>query len=548
MNQYDLKFVADAESELYIDGEWIAKLSRGEIYKVTLPEGEYVIQAKTKNPLLRYKELINHIKHRVLEISFTNVVNEKLDIRRRLQLYRFIDGDTNKQGYIDVASRVIVIPAKFEYVCPFYGGMAVVQSDSKWGIINDLGSFIFQPSYSYIKPVSKEKDCHLPDYYILYNDEGDGIIDSLKNWIISPSDGIRVTNIHKCNWKNYFICQNRANKYAIHDGDKFMTKFVFDEIICSESCFICKQNSDKESSKYSFIRLINNSVYYSFADFVKLGPFNKCGYAYAEIGNSKGWVNTSGKYVFIPKDNFDDYGDFDGKYALVSKEGKVSYIDTNDNLLLPFIYDSASPFCEGRALVMKNNLFGLIDDTGNELCPCVYTSFKKPGVSCMGFPLAQVSLDGRYGCIDRDGKVVIPCIYLKINFIKNNIIALTDDEGVHFVNNNNEVITQKSNYYLLLKNCMDYTPEKRFLRPLNSWVADSGKCKFCKFDKLVGRKDRKCGLLNFKNEIVLPFEYRYIHDEGADFHYEYYEARKPGIRYDILPNGEVIDVKIQTDM
>ena len=90
MNQYDLKFIADAECELYIDGEYITQLKRGGIYKTSQSEGEYIIQAKTKNPKIRIKDINNFIIYTSelsLKVKLTNKFNKEVYHFRVISLF-----------------------------------------------------------------------------------------------------------------------------------------------------------------------------------------------------------------------------------------------------------------------------------------------------------------------------------------------------------------------------------------------------------------------------------------------------------------------------
>ena len=51
----------------------------------------------------------------------------------------------------------------------------------------------------------------------------------------------------------------------------------------------------------------------------------------------------------------------DDKYCLIDKIG---------NHLCNFIYDELNAFCDKRALVMKGDKYGFIDNKGVEIIPC----------------------------------------------------------------------------------------------------------------------------------------------------------------------------------
>lgn len=546
MNQYDLKFIADADCELYIDGEYMTQLKRGGIYKTSLSEGEYIIQAKTKNPKIRIKDIITLNSNRVIDISFTKMLENKSDVLSSLELKKYKDADTSMFGYIDSLSEVVVIPARFKSVESFHLDRALVKYDSKYGFINTSGVFVVEPLYESAHRVFKHSSDSFPSYYILKRDGKEGILRHDFKWVLSLDEGYKVDNYYQLadNAGVYFVCKNNEGLLAIHNGSRFITKFAYSRVVVfNDNCFVCEiPRTDYPSlNEYSIINIESGNVSYQLTtQLLKEFPrFNKSGFAYAEGVDRKGWIDKRGHYVFIPEEEYDDYGDFDGKYALVVKGNKVSYIDTNNKLLIPFVYEAASPFTDGRALVMKNSLFGLIDESGQELCPCVYSTFNKPGMSCMGFPLAQVSIDEKYGCIDKDGNLVIPCKYEKISFIKHNIIALFNSEETRIVNSNNDLICTIREPIEIKGCCTCYTGTGRFLKQMNSWNAEeSMSCKYNSDSSFIACANEKYGLLNYKGEIIIPFEYNGIIFISTR---KCYRAWKSGKSYCFNSNGEIID-------
>lgn len=55
--------------------------------------------------------------------------------------------------------------------------------------------------------------------------------------------------------------------------------------------------------------------------------------------------------------------------AVVSRNGRYGYVDTNGKLVLPLDYTHAMPFRNGRAVVGKNEKYALIDRAGREVTP-----------------------------------------------------------------------------------------------------------------------------------------------------------------------------------
>lgn len=53
---------------------------------------------------------------------------------------------------------------------------------------------------------------------------------------------------------------------------------------------------------------------------------------------------------------------------------KYGFVDSDGELIVPFIYSWVSDFCEGRAIVTKNSKMGAIDGSGNKIIPVIYKS------------------------------------------------------------------------------------------------------------------------------------------------------------------------------
>ena len=69
-------------------------------------------------------------------------------------------------------------------------------------------------------------------------------------------------------------------------------------------------------------------------------------------------------------------------------------------------YSYVGPFCDGRAVVCREELFGFIDSEGKPVVPLRYafaSNFREG--------LAVVRIDGKFGYIDTEGTVVIDAAF-----------------------------------------------------------------------------------------------------------------------------------------
>ena len=90
------------------------------------------------------------------------------------------------------------------------------------------------------------------------------------------------------------------------------------------------------------------------------------------------------------------------------ENGKMGYVNADNQIVIPAIWEYACDFCEDLAVVesAENGKLGFIDQTGKCVIPCIWDS-------CGPFSdgLAYVKKDGKYGYIDKTGEVVLPLIW-----------------------------------------------------------------------------------------------------------------------------------------
>jgi len=110
------------------------------------------------------------------------------------------------------------------------------------------------------------------------------------------------------------------------------------------------------------------------------------------------------------------YYDTSGLFPVKAKgsnkfERNVGFVDTNDNIVIPFKYDYAFSFINGYAVVRLNNKWGFIDRKGKEVIPLKY----ERACSFTEYGLAGVKLNGKCGFIDINENVIIPFKYEEVS-------------------------------------------------------------------------------------------------------------------------------------
>jgi len=170
---------------------------------------------------------------------------------------------------------------------------------------------------------------------------------------------------------------------------------------------------------------------------------NKSNSLYPALGNvlkgpNYGYINERGNFVIEPK--FENAYDFNELgIAIVTKNNKAGLINKNGEYVVHAMYDSISPYKEGRAVYVLNNTMGIIDEGGNRITkkPYNFVSDYNEGRAVVGIKDEETD-SYIYGYIDLQGDEIVPPSYLQANDykdgvalvkIEDNLFALLDKEG-----------------------------------------------------------------------------------------------------------------------
>lgn len=105
---------------------------------------------------------------------------------------------------------------------------------------------------------------------------------------------------------------------------------------------------------------------------------------------------------------------YDGEPILVREGNKLCLLDAKTGELVATC--SITPqyfscFKNGMAIVIENKKYGLIDNMGKLVVPCIYEEIKSFDINTFKGELTAAKKDGKWGFIDKKGKVVIPFEY-----------------------------------------------------------------------------------------------------------------------------------------
>lgn len=297
-----------------------------------------------------------------------------------------------KYGFIDKMGNEVV-PCIYDFMeetdCSFHEGLAFVHQGDNYYFIDKEGKKAFDFKYDGIPTSFSE------GLAAVWKDGKCGYIDKEGNEVIPLSDKysgekfsdgmLAVFKDEKYGFVNtkgeLLIPYTFEAQSEMGDASEFHEGFT---IVYNDGSPSCVDKSGKELSigDYSFILDFND------------------GMAVVNRDNKYGFIDTSGKEV-IPC-AYEEATSFSEGYAFVKKDGKYMQIDKSGKILNTFNYENIREFHDGLAMVSKKSgndiLSGYIDTKGNEVIPCIYTSY-----SDFSEGLAAVEKDGIYGFVDKKG-------------------------------------------------------------------------------------------------------------------------------------------------
>lgn len=181
-------------------------------------------------------------------------------------------------------------------------------------------------------------------------------------------------------------------------------------------------------------------------------------------------------------------------------------------------YDKILNYQQGTAIVLKKESYGLIDERGTEVLPCIYDS-----ISSFLKHFRIIKKDDRYGVLNIDGEIIKQCIYSSFktreNYMKNRLcdfLALKLNDKWGFIDSKGNDVTQYKYEDIICFNDSNFTAKYNGHCGVSDYQ-NNILIPF-KYDEIDYKMDEKCpvtkvklneryGLYNSKNEEVLPCEY-----------------------------------------
>ena len=138
------------------------------------------------------------------------------------------------------------------------------------------------------------------------------------------------------------------------------------------------------------------------------------------------------------------------RYILLERENKQFYYDLLEEKKIGDYYDQLGVFSENKALYLKDNKIGFMDNTGKEV---IKNRFKAAGEFQNGYAVVVSSSNGKYRYIDEKGTEsydeydYIKSFQSKVLILKKDEINILNNNGI-YLETKDEIIPLNNDYYL----------------------------------------------------------------------------------------------------
>lgn len=269
-----------------------------------------------------------------------------------------------KAGIIDRTGKEVIAFGKIgrssSYFPRFTNGLIVVKDtvEKSEGLMNQKGQWVIEPGryasvYSYSKDFIKVTINHPTQYgkklHGLLSENGREIFPPKYGDIRIEENFIIIGN-EECDLGLSYTKSEKCLLALATKSGKILTPFKYSEIYAAW-----------RGSKYPLVFVGSKNMFFDFPK-----------------GGHMGYVDGNGKEIIPPvyeNRNNSTYLSFDTRPYLyeyqeglfnLSKDGKWGYMDDKQNVVIPFQYEWASPFKNGKAKVTLNGEEFFIDKTGKK--------------------------------------------------------------------------------------------------------------------------------------------------------------------------------------
>lgn len=290
----------------------------------------------------------------------------------------------------------------------------------------------------------------------------------------------------------------------------FLTAFLF----CIAQVFAQELALVREKGKVGFIN--TSGIYAITPQFDNARSFSE-GYAAAEKNNLWGFINPSGEWVIEPK--YKRAKNFNSGYALVLKKGKWSYINIEEEVLDTPTSDKYYDFQDGGvAFIRKGFSVGLIGIDG-----AIILAPKYGKIQSFIDGHAVVVVNDILGMINLKGEWIIPLEYEKLgDYNAKGVWGKKNGDYGLIINGTFNVLEGVNKIWNFSSGSNLRAARKKskvgFINTQGEWVIEPAYDNAKSFNKGMApvSKNGKWGFINEIGKLLIPFRYEDIESFSND--------------------------------
>lgn len=381
-------------------------------------------------------------------------------------------------GLVDTGFNVVT-PLIYDWCIPaFYTSMTVACRNGKFGYLDKKGKEVIPCIYTYA------------EYFIngvgvvQYNGEFRNIDSTGKLLDVTTRNHEQWRNAHRSDYSigELKVVQTMTGYGLMDSNDVFVVPGIYENIIPMRASINGKEQfSDKTfiARRFGKLGIVDTAGNVLLPFEYELISDYPTKYEFRTVKkDDKHWAVINRNYELVLPAFYEGISPgYDTDYFSFWENGKVGTMDTTGKVQIPAIYTTIFNFENGRALAIKDSMYGFIDRKGNILIPFQYEQVY--GTFTNG--LAGFMQKGLWGFIDTTGAIVLPAVYEEVRRFQSEITGVKMNGKWGFINRKGKLV-------------VDYHYE--FVA--HEWSYD----KLCEV-----RRGGKLGFVNSKGEEVIPCIY-----------------------------------------
>lgn len=308
----------------------------------------------------------------------------------------------NKLLYCVVFLIIAISCAKTNEGSDFSYNLIPVETEGKWGYIDNEGNYVINPQFTVAQLFSE-------DLAIVGNEDSLlGYVDKKGNYVIKPEF------LWATNFREGLAFTTKRNGFITCIDNKGKIQFILNE---AESASEFSEN----------LALVN-------------------------VADKFGFIDKNGKYIIKPQ--FDYASSFKEGLAVVGKYNKNSdlssnlsdmifgFIDKEGRLKINYQFKTAESFSEGLATVsIEDNKYGIIDKEGKYILTPKYGHILSYKQGLAAFNLSQDGgVSNNRGFLDKNGNIIINPQYNESGNFNNSLAPVRSGSSFGYINENGKVM------------------------------------------------------------------------------------------------------------